>query len=472
MFLTSLRVKGEAMIKNTRFIVLPTIFSVIASGILLLANPAYALKYLYIGRVQTGIAPASISINANNIISIVNSDSTTVQTFNTSLMLLSTGATNGINPKNIVNDNNNNSYVVTLTGLEKHNSTGALLWSIALIPNIPTKQMVVSNNGQYLYVFSGSYLYAINTSNGSVVNKILFASATYDVQSIVVGPDNTVWVQVIVGGTMSFPRYTADLSSTPVNPTGWQILNLTDVNIAGGGINAIRWVGNDLLISGYNNRIVRFKPPYNTSDYNSCVSSATTGPCIFPGIGTIEFDSNGTAILQLYDGLSGGDNTWIIPTASTMDEAYMGIQNGNSTFATDSNGYLYVLDFANNFILKYAPYCKTPRSFPATSSVVTVGTKILDSHFVNLMANINYLRQDAFLASCGWTQGTPPSVGRKIMATDINDLRACLAQVYQVCNSQCAGAAAPCTWNVAAGLGTKIRATDLNDLATGVANAP
>jgi len=117
--------------------------------------------------------------------------------------------------------------------------------------------------------------------------------------------------------------------------------------------------------------------------------------------------------------------------------------------------------------------CTSPRSFPAANPSVAVGAKIAASDYANLMSNINYLRTDAGLASCGWTQGSAPSSGRKIFATDINDLRACLTQVYTTCSGSCGATGGCSSFNISATAGsTKIMATDIQNLVTGVNSAP
>lgn len=117
--------------------------------------------------------------------------------------------------------------------------------------------------------------------------------------------------------------------------------------------------------------------------------------------------------------------------------------------------------------------CTSPRAFPAANPTVTAGvTKVTSAHFINLMNNINYLRTDAGLSACGWTQGAGPTA-RKVYATDINDLRSCLAQVYTTCNGSCGATGGCSTFNVTAIAGsTKIRATDIANLVTGVNAAP
>ncbi|TSK09116.1 MAG: hypothetical protein FPO08_07430 [Geobacter sp.] len=116
--------------------------------------------------------------------------------------------------------------------------------------------------------------------------------------------------------------------------------------------------------------------------------------------------------------------------------------------------------------------CSSPRSFPATNPSVSAGTKISATHFVNLMSNINYLRTDAGLAACNWTKGSAPT-GRKIYAADINDLRACLAQVYTTCSGSCGATGGCSSFNITATAGTsKIVATDISNLVTGINAAP
>lgn len=116
--------------------------------------------------------------------------------------------------------------------------------------------------------------------------------------------------------------------------------------------------------------------------------------------------------------------------------------------------------------------CTSPRSFPAANPAVVAGSQVTAAHFLNLMSNINYLRTDAALAACTWTQGSPPT-GRKIYATDINDLRACLAQVYTTCTGACGAAGGCSAFNISAVPGvTKVRASDIQDLVTGVTSAP
>lgn len=116
--------------------------------------------------------------------------------------------------------------------------------------------------------------------------------------------------------------------------------------------------------------------------------------------------------------------------------------------------------------------CTSPRTFPVTNPSVATGTKISATHFANLMSNINYLREDAGLGACGWTQGSAPT-GRKIHASDINDLRACLAQVYTTCSGTCGPTGGCSTFNVTATAGTsKILATDIQRLVTGINSAP
>jgi len=158
-----------------------------------------------------------------------------------------------------------------------------------------------------------------------------------------------------------------------------------------------------------------------------------------------------------------------------------------------TQGYIYVLDSGNNRVEKFSctNTCTYPQATLLAMRTITAGsTKVSASDFTTLMSNVNALRTDAGLATCGWTQGTAPAAGtgRKVLATDINDIRACLAQVYTTCTGSCTSAAPGycSSFNVAAcGVSntpstscpvgtppTKIYATDIQNLITGINNAP
>lgn len=228
----------------------------------------------------------------------------------------------------------------------------------------------------------------------------------------------------------------------------------------------------NVYFTDYNNALV-----YKYNSAGALQWSATTDA----GPREVDVDSQGNVYVATYSAStfqkfnSSGQLQWTVPLASGRSRR----------IKVDPNQNIYVI--SGGAVVKYSQYCNSPRLFPATNPSVTPGiSKISGSDFINLMANTNYLREEAHLGACSWHIGGnvgPGSIGGsgvsgprndyKIYAQDVNDVRACLAEVYTTCDGSCGTAGGCSSWNVTAAAGTtKIMATDINDLVTGINAAP